>query len=348
MKAVRIASVLVIIISTVFILFYLKDVLIPFVLAVIIWFVIRQVQRMIGKLSIFGKRIPTGLRTIVSFLIIFGVLTAVVNLLAVNIRQIQDVLPEYEEKLMSIIQSIGSQYNIDLIDQVKDATAEMEATTVIRPILDSLTSVIGNAVMILIYVAFLLLEEAVIRPKIKAMSALSGKTNDTLAIVSAVDKSMARYLSLKSFVSLLTGIASFIILNIIGVDFAFFWAFLIFLLNYIPNVGSLIGTAFPAVIALVQFDTFGPALWVLVLVGAVQLIVGNVVEPRMMGNTLNVSPLVVILSLAFWGSIWGVVGMILSVPIIVMMVIIMAQFEQTKMWAILLSEKGNLQIREKA
>jgi predicted PurR-regulated permease PerM len=143
-------------------------------------------------------------------------------------------------------------------------------------------------------------------------------------------------------VSFITGLASYLILWIIGIDFAFFWAFLIFLLNYIPTVGSLIGTVFPALIALLQFDSMRPAVLVLVLVGIVQVLVGNLLEPKLMGNSLNVSPLVVLLSLTLWGSLWGVVGMILSVPITVMMVIVFAQFESTKSVAILLSEKGNV------
>lgn len=130
---------------------------------------------------------------------------------------------------------------------------------------------------------------------------------------------------------------------IIGVDFAFFWAFLIFILNYIPTVGSLIATIFPAMIALVQFNSFSPFVLVLVLIGSIQLLVGNVLEPKIMGSSLNISSLVVLLSLAFWGSIWGVVGMILSVPITVMMIIVMSHFPGTKNIAIMLSANGKIE-----
>ena len=135
-------------------------------------------------------------------------------------------------------------------------------------------------------------------------------------------------------------------LLLVGVDFAGFWAFTIFLLNYIPTVGSIIATLFPAVLALIQFDTFAEFFIVLIAVGAIQLVVGNVLEPKMMGSTLNVSPLIVMLSLTLWGSIWGVAGMFLSVPITVIMLIIFAHFEKTRYLAVLLSGDGDLKFTE--
>ena len=121
-----------------------------------------------------------------------------------------------------------------------------------------------------------------------------------------------------------------------------FWAFLIFLLNFIPTIGSLIATTFPAVFALLQFGEFSYLVMVLVFVGLIQVAVGNVLEPKLMGNSLNISPLVAILSLTFWGAIWGVTGMFLSVPITVILVIIFSHFESTRPVAIMLSEKGKV------
>ena len=121
-----------------------------------------------------------------------------------------------------------------------------------------------------------------------------------------------------------------------------FWAFLIFILNFIPTIGSLIATIFPAVFCLFQFGTFLPSLLVLGIVGTIQVIVGNLLEPKIMGSSMNISPLVTILSLSIWGALWGIIGMILSVPIMVVMIIIFSQFEKTKPLAIMLSEKGEI------
>jgi len=157
-----------------------------------------------------------------------------------------------------------------------------------------------------------------------------------------IHRRISDYLILKTIVSAITGVLSYFILIFIGVDFPMFWAFLIFILNFIPNIGSLIATLFPAFIALVQFGSLGQFLLVLLGVGAVQ-VVGNFVEPKIMGTSLNLSPLVVILSLTFWGYICGIVGMMLAVPIMVIVVIVLAQFPSTRTAAIWLSEKGDIE-----
>ncbi|WP_419590064.1 AI-2E family transporter [Thiolapillus sp.] len=143
-------------------------------------------------------------------------------------------------------------------------------------------------------------------------------------------------------VSALTGIVSYIILLWVGVDYVPFWALLIFMLNYIPTIGSMVAVLLPTTLALVQFDTFGPFVTLLVSLGTVQVLIGNVLEPRLMGSSLNLSPLVVILALSLWGQMWGVTGMFLSVPITVISMIVLANFPQTRAIAVAMSENGRL------
>lgn len=153
---------------------------------------------------------------------------------------------------------------------------------------------------------------------------------------------MSSYISLKSLVNLLSAALSYFIMLGVGIDSPLFWAFLIFVFNFIPAIGPIIGTIFPALFALIQFGEFAPFLVILFGVGGTVVTVGSFVEPRVMGNNLNISPLVAILSLAIWGSIWGIIGMLLSVPITVAMIIIFSQFPKTRTIAILLSEKGRI------
>ena len=157
-----------------------------------------------------------------------------------------------------------------------------------------------------------------------------------------IDHSIGNYVALKTLTSLLTGFLSYFALLFIGVDVPLFWAFLIFVLNFIPTIGSLIATAFPTVFAFLQFGELTPGFLVLAIVGAIQMIVGNLVEPKLMGNSLNISPLVVFLTLAIWGVIWGISGMLLSVPITVILIIVMSEFPGTRPLAILLSQKGTI------
>ncbi len=129
-------------------------------------------------------------------------------------------------------------------------------------------------------------------------------------------------------------------MKIVGLDFAEFWALLIFFLNYIPNIGAIVATAFPSLLALIQFQNWLPFIIITSALTTIQFIVGNLIEPRYLGKSLNLSPLVMLIALAVWGAIWGVIGMFLAVPITVMMIIIFAHFEKTRGLAILLSQDG--------
>jgi len=126
----------------------------------------------------------------------------------------------------------------------------------------------------------------------------------------------------------------------VQLDFAEFWALLIFFLNYIPNIGAMVATAFPVALALIQFDSWEPFIEITSGIVAIQFIVGNFLEPRLLGKSLNLSTLVILFALALWGSLWGIIGMFLSVPITVMMMIIFAHFDVTRPIAILLSQDG--------
>jgi len=137
---------------------------------------------------------------------------------------------------------------------------------------------------------------------------------------------------------------SFTFLFTVGVDFAAVWGLLIFLLNFIPTVGSIVATIFPALIALAQSD--GYTLFVLVLlgIGALQICIGNILEPRLMGSSFNLSPVVILLNLALWNAIWGIPGMFLCVPFLIIVAIVLSHFPQTRPVAIMLSSDGNLRV----
>jgi AI-2 transport protein TqsA len=153
---------------------------------------------------------------------------------------------------------------------------------------------------------------------------------------------MRRYIGIKTFVSVLTGVLSYAVMKPLGLDFAETWAILTFALNFIPSIGSLLAIALPALIALVQFDSFWQVFVVLAGCGVIQFAIGYVLEPALTGKTLNLSPLMVILALTFWTALWGVPGAFLSVPITVFMLIIFSHLPGTRPLAILMSENGRL------
>lgn len=329
------------VVTSVVILIFAESIIVPFILAILFWFLIRVIKKLLSKIK-YINRLPKVVLTVFSSVILLGFVVLIVELITKNISQLSETLPVYQANIEQITTSINTQYNIDLASLIADYARGFNFGGILSGLFSALTGIFGDAFTVLLYLAFLLIEEPVFPKKIRAMYPDEKKFSQVNSLITKIDTSIGEYISVKTAVSLLTGILSYLALVFIGIDAPFFWAFLIFVLNYIPNIGSLIATIFPAVFALLQFGTFTPAILVLAIVGTIQLIVGNFVEPRWMGNTLNISPLVVLLTLAIWGVIWGITGMLLSVPITVILIIIMSEFPATQPIAILLSQNGQI------
>ncbi len=342
MKASRITNSLLISFAVVIIFIYGQNLIVPFVLALILWFLIKEIRDLLNKIPFIKNKIPNPILNFLGFAVIFAVLGAVAKILSVNIQQLSDELPQYQANISKLTKVINSNFNIDIVTSIKEMLGKFEYTNALSTLFNSITEIFGNALLILIYTIFLLLEEKFFATKIQAIYTQSEDQDDFQEILKKIDKSIGNYISVKTLTSLLTGFLSYIAMAIIGIEAPLFWAFLIFILNYIPTIGSLIATTFPAVFAMLQFGEVMPGIWVLIIVGAIQLVVGNYLDPKLTGNTLNVSPLIVILGLAFWGAIWGIIGMFLSVPITVMIIIILSEFPATQPIAILLTKNGNI------
>ncbi len=353
MNPIKLASALLIIAATFALLILGKSLLIPFVIAVLVWYIINALSHYVGGYKIVNKYLPNWAKTTLSALIIVFVLTLLGTLIADNAKQMAFSLPVYQKNVGHLIERLGDAFPritkalevespMKLRENLKPLTDNINFADIISTLLNTLSGIAANTFLILIYVMFLFFEQAVFPKKIKALFPKKDKFDQFEEIIRDINEAIRAYLSVKLTVSLITSIASYALMAMMGLDFAFFWAFLIFLLNFIPNIGSLIATVFPALLALIQFDTLTPFVVILIGVGAIQIIVGNLIEPRMMGSSLNISSLAVILALSLWGAIWGVAGMILCVPITVIMMIVFAHFPGTRPIAILLSEKGEL------
>ena len=150
-----------------------------------------------------------------------------------------------------------------------------------------------------------------------------------------------QYLWVQTVTGLMISAASWLVMMAVGLDNAVFWAFLIFIATYIPIIGGAIGILAPPLFALLQFPGYWQATTLLVLLQSIQFLVGNLVLPRMQGDSLNIAPVVLLLSLAFWGVIWGVPGMFLSTPLTVIVMVVCAQFDGARWVAVLLSANGD-------
>lgn len=336
---------LLITITTVLVLKYAQSIILPFILALLSWYIIRVIKRLLVKIK-FANLLPNWLITLFSSVLLMTILLGIFTMITKNIQQLSATLPQYQANINSVTTGLNNYFNIDVATMIKNFAKNFEFAEVFSGLLAALTGVLGNTVTILLYLFFLLLEEKLFPLKLKAMYSNKNELKRIEKILGKVDKSITNYVALKTVISLITGTLSYVVLLFIGLDAPFFWAFLIFILNYIPTIGSLIATVFPAIFTLLQFGDFDEGILVLAIVGSIQLLVGNFIEPKVMGNSLNISPLVVLITLALWGAIWGITGMLLSVPITVILIIIMAEFPSTRPIAILLSQDGTIHADE--
>ena len=338
------------IISTAVVIYFLvvaKRLLIPFVIAVAIWYLIESLSLFIGKMSInrkAKKKIPRWLSLIFSALVIIGLFIGAVKIVIDTFKSMRSTLPDYEEKFQSFFNQLPDFFEFGEIESVTDLLQEINVAATAGPVFDTVTNLFASVILVIIYVIFLLLERNVLSVKLKNLFGQKSNYDHFRSVLSKINESIRTYISVKIFTSFLTGFLSYLVMEIIGLDFAIFFAFLIFLLNFIPSIGSITATSLPLLFSIVQFESLSTFILLLILIVGIQIIVGNYIDPLLMGSKLNISPLVIILSLVGWGSIWGFAGMIFSVPFTAVLIIIFNEFKGTKPIAILLSEAGKLDV----
>lgn len=210
-------------------------------------------------------------------------------------------------------------------------------------LMDSLYSVSGkfvsiasDAMLIYIFVFFLLLERQSLIPKLKVMSNHRGMK--VAVLFERVNRQVSKYLLLKALISGATGVLFFLAALVTGLDFAFLWGVLAFVLNFIPSIGSIIITTMTILMAIIQFAPEWPMIiYVAVLMISIQMVLGNIIDPRLQGVQLNLSPFVILVSLSLWGYIWGIAGMFLAVPITSVLQIICANVKSLRTVAVIIS-----------
>ena len=199
----------------------------------------------------------------------------------------------------------------------------------VKGVAGSFVGILTFALVVFVYLVFLSAETLSL-PRRLGMAFGEQKSTQLLSVVRSINAAIAKYIAVKTWISFVTAFLSLLVLAGFGIEFAVLWALLIFFLNFIPYLGSVFSFAPPIALAFLQFDQPWRGLGVTILLIAVQLFTGQFLEPRMAGRKLNLSPLLIILALAFWGYLWGVVGMILAVPLTVVCKIILDNMPATK------------------
>jgi predicted PurR-regulated permease PerM len=320
-----------------------RSLLIPLAIAILIWHLINALAGFYHRPTLGLGRLPGWLRYLAALLTIFGALAIMVELIRDNVAQVSLAAPGYEASLRELLNTMYDLVGLKSAPSLAQIVEQISVGSVVAAVAGTLGGVAGSAGIVVVYVIFLLLEQSIFERKLHALLRDPGRAERLHRLLARIARQIEGYLWVKTLSSLLAGTVSFAIMWAVGVDFAAFWALVIFLLNYIPIIGALLGVTFPSLLALVQFETMGPFLVTSLALSGAQFVVSNLIEPRLMGRRLNLSPLVIILSLAFWGGLWGVVGMILCIPIMVILMIICGHFAPTRPIAIMLSSDGEIE-----
>lgn len=326
----------------IFVLHQARAIIIPFVIAVFVWYLINAIARGISLIPVVGSLIPRFSRFAMAILALCAVLTGIGVLISRNIADVMVAAPHYQENFQPIIQKVILWFDLDHEPTFEEIKSYLDVGKIITVLAQSFTGIAGKALVVVFYTGFLLYEQKYFNRKIINMISDQSTEDHVRVIIHKIDVRIQRYIGIKSLVSAIDSVLTFLILSHFKVDFAEFWGLMAFFLHFIPYAGSFIALTLPSAIALIQFGD--PMIFAMVL-GCLCLshaFLGHVLDPYLMGNNLNLSPIFIISSLAMWGMVWGIPGMFLAVPILAIVTIILSQFPNTRPIAILMSKTGVL------
>ncbi|MGY0561519.1 AI-2E family transporter [Luteimonas sp. A277] len=323
-----------------------RPVFVPMVFGVLVAYIIIGLSRGLRRVPTVGRWLPPWLCYVASIASILAVIGAGVLLVVNNVGRVVQLAPDYEESLLQMIQRgaelVGIEsaptwnaLRVQILEQI--STQAVIGTTVV-----SVTAVMATMAVVLLYVTFLLVEKRVFPQKLRNLSDDPQDVSRIRQVLDSISTRTGQYLALKTLVSVILGVISWAIMAIFGVEFAGFWAVLITVLNYVPYIGSFLGVLFPVAWAIVQFGDIGTVITLLILLSSAQFVIGNFLDPWLLGNSLNLSPFVILASLTIWGALWGIPGAFLAVPITSVLAIVLSEFSGTRPIAVLMSRSGDL------
>ena len=294
--------------------------------------------------------------TLIAILLIIVIVTGVVWFILYTVNQLIGVIPSYTHRinfldayLMNVISHLRDVEDADSIAKLFNIDWASTLMPILRSVSASAIEIAKNAVVTILLAVFLLLERHTIVPKLTAVSQNKDNPEKVSMMLDRINRQVSKYLGTKFVLSLITGVLFYGIALVAKLDLAFLWGVLAVLLNFIPTFGSIIVTAITILMAVLQFlPNWTPILIVAAGTIATQMIIGNILDPRVQGNQLNLSPFVILVSLSIFGYVWGIVGMFLAVPIISILQIVFANMDSTRGIAIMMSSGSSLKRRMKA
>lgn len=337
------ASGVVIAFITGFTLYIAKNVLVPIVLGILAVYVVLGMLRVLERPVLGGRRLPASARYTLTLAGIGAALFALGYLLMGTMDHALAAAPRYQKSLLDAVQRGAALLNIEREPTwatLREALlSQINVQRLVSTALASVSSILGSFVVVFLYATFLLIERRVFADKVAAMSDDPRAVARIRGVIANINARVGSYLAMKTLLSVVLALVSWAVMRVMGLELAGFWAVVTGLLNFIPYLGTFISIALPVAMAVVQFGDLGSVLALLAALAVVQFVIGNFIDPYVMGNSLNLSPVAILASLTVWSGLWGIAGAFLAVPVTAIMVIVFSEFPGTRPVAILLSQR---------
>ena len=343
LRFLNIAAALGLVALLFFVLVVGRDFLVPFIVAVAIWYLMIALKESFKQSAKYTHvPVPDAIATVLAIATTVLAITLIVVLVNSSINGVIASIPKYQDRINDIIGNSLKLVGYEGENPLREFIANLRPQEYVSRAAGAIGGLVQDMGLIIVYVLFLLLETWTFRRKLNALARSDSHRENLRSTIREIGEDINTYMRIKTWLSAAVAVLCYAAMKLAGVDFAEFWAVLFFLFNYIPTIGAILGVAFPAILMIVQFTSVPLIVTVIAVLIAIPTVINNFIEPRMMGRSLNLSSLVIIMSLILWGSIWGIIGMFLCVPIMVILNIVLAKFESTRPLAVMLSANGRI------
>ncbi|RYH03282.1 AI-2E family transporter [Salipiger sp. IMCC34102] len=323
-----------------FLLVQARFLLISLATAIILFSLTSDVINFIARQRIGPVRIPNWLASLAAVLLIAAALITLTSILVAQLNTVLVTTLAYAERAPDAIAALFGWAGADVEEAVRNSVASIELSGYLRGAAGGATSMTQASVLVILFVGFLFVERVWFQTKLSNFIGDPEQARRVGRIIGSIIHRVNYYLLVKTGISLVTGAMTYVLARAFGLEIALPLGVITFVLNFIPNVGSIIATGLVALAAYIQLGDPWYTTVIFAVAGTIQFVNGSIIDPMLMGRALRLSSFGILLSLAFWGAVWGIPGMFLSVPIMVMLLVVCSHVEALRPVAILLSREG--------
>ncbi len=321
-------------------LYWLREILAPLAMAIFLLIMIDGLKRYLERAWNVPSR-SAGISSLMLVVLGFALsIWIIIDGAAGFFSQASGVTTRIGPRLDQIIADVAGLAGVTTTPTAWELVEQVDLRRYLTQVAFQAQGAATGAFFVLIYLAFLIASQSAFRKKMIGMFPERNSRAEAVTVMERIRSGVEGYLWVQTVTGVMICAAAYLLMVSVGLDNALFWTFVIFVVGYIPILGGAIAGLAPPVFALVQFDSYWPALILLGGLQTILFITGNFIQPRMQGQNQNIDPVVVLLSLALWGQLWGVVGMFLSTPLAVMAMAVLAEFKGSRWMAVLLSGDG--------